>query len=131
MALRRSPEPRGRSLPADIARRLQPRHKVWLAWDGTFLMGPNYHKFLAAVEETGTIREAGRVVGWSYRTCLNRIRKMEAVLGGPVLATTRGGTAHGGARLTPLARRLLATFDTWRAAMRARADAEFRAALRR
>lgn len=57
---------------SDLARRLQPRHKVWLVWDGVFLMGPNYQKFLAAIDETGTIRDAGKVVGWSYRTCLNR-----------------------------------------------------------
>ncbi|HET7599863.1 MAG TPA: LysR family transcriptional regulator [Gemmatimonadales bacterium] len=115
---------------ADFARRLQPRHKVWLNWGGAFLMGPRYEQFLRAVERTGTIREAGRAVGWSYRTCLNRIRQMEAVLGAPVLQTTRGGAAHGGARLTPLARRLLGVFDTWRGAMRARSDAEFRRALR-
>jgi molybdate transport repressor ModE-like protein len=92
-------------------------------------MGPNYEKFLRAVERTGTIREGGHAVGWSYRTCLNRVRRMEAVLGAPVLQTTRGGRAHGGARLTPVARKLLAVFDDWRAAMRASADAEFRRAL--
>jgi molybdenum-dependent DNA-binding transcriptional regulator ModE len=29
-------------------------------------MGPNYLHFLKAVDETGTIREAGKAVGWSY-----------------------------------------------------------------
>src|SRR4051812_12442299 len=62
---------------------LTPRHKVWLNWDGLFLMGPNYLRFLAAVDQTGTIREGGLVVGWSYRTCLNRLRRMEQVLGRP------------------------------------------------
>ena len=33
-------------------------------------MGPNYFRFLRAVEESGTIRQAGKTVGWSYRTCL-------------------------------------------------------------
>src|SRR5207244_2800291 len=59
---------------------LQPRHKLWLNWNGAFLMGPRYLRFLEAVEDTGTIRAAGRAVGWSYRTCLNRIRAMERVL---------------------------------------------------
>ncbi|MFZ5625223.1 MAG: winged helix-turn-helix domain-containing protein [Gemmatimonadota bacterium] len=104
---------------------LQPRLKVWLNWKGEFLMGPNYRRFLEAVDRTGTIREAGHAVGWSYRTCLNRVRRMEAALGGPVLATSRGGRAHGGARLTPAARELLAVFQEWHDAVREASDAVF------
>jgi molybdate transport system regulatory protein len=92
---------------------LAPRHKVWLTLGGSFLMGPNYLRFLRAVDETGTIRQAGKAVGWSYRTCLNRIRRMEGTLGTRVLDTARGGTAGGGARLTPQARRLVAIFGRW------------------
>ncbi len=96
--------------PAALRRHLAPRQKLWLNWDGVFLMGPNYLRFLAAVDKTGTIREGGQAVGWSYRTCLNRLRRMERVLGAPVLATTRGGPTGGGARLTPEARRLVKVF---------------------
>src|SRR2546425_10519045 len=84
---------------------LKPRHKLWLNWDGAFLMGPRYLRFLDAVDRTGTIRAAGREVGWSYRTCLNRLRRMERVLGSPGLLTTRGGRRGGGARLSPAAAR--------------------------
>ena len=76
-------------------------------------MGPNYLRFLRAVDETGTIREAGKAVGWSYRTCLNRIRRMERILGTRVLETARGGTAGGGARLSPEAERLVTIFGRW------------------
>src|SRR2546428_1404781 len=75
---------------------LKPHHKLWLDWDGAFLMGPRYLHFLDAVDRVGTIRAAGREVGWSYRTCLNRIREMERGLGAKVLATTRGGAGRGG-----------------------------------
>ena len=106
----RMPSSRRPSLRAHLA----PHQKLWLNWDGVFLMGPRYLRFLDAVERTGTIRAAGRVVGWSYRTCLNRIREMERVLGAKVLATTRGGSTRGGARLTPEARRLARVFAQWR-----------------
>ena len=96
-----------------MRQRLTPHHKLWFDWNGVFLMGPRYLRFLDAVARTGTIRAAGRVVGWSYRTCLNRIREMERVLGARVLATTRGGRAGGGARLTPEARRLVRVFSRW------------------
>ena len=97
--------------------KLAPRHKVWMLCDGVFLMGPNYLRFLRAVQETGTIREAGKVVGWSYRTCLNRVRRMERALGRPVLLTVRGGRSHGGSRLTPVARRLVEGFEAWHGAV--------------
>jgi molybdate transport system regulatory protein len=110
---------------------LRPRHKLWLNWDGAFLMGPRYLRFLDAVERRGTIRAAGREVGWSYRTCLNRIREMERVLGAKVLATTRGGASRGGARLTPEARRLVKLFAKWRQEALRLSDVAFRKILRR
>src|SRR2546430_10665731 len=88
-----------------LRKHLVPHQKLWLNWDGVFLMGPRYLRFLAAVDQTGTIRAAGQVVGWSYRTCLNRIRQMERVLGARVLATTRGGRAGGAAPPTRAAHR--------------------------
>src|SRR3989442_13416156 len=87
-----------------LRKHLVPHQKLWLNWDGVFLMGPRYLRFLAAVDQTGTIRAAGQVVGWSYRTCLNRIRQMEGGLGGRVLSTTRGGRAGGGARVAQAGR---------------------------
>lgn len=100
--------------PPALRAHLKPHHKLWLNWDGAFLMGPRYLRFLEAVDRTGTIRAAGREVGWSYRTCLNRVRQMERVLGAKVLATKRGGANRGGARLTPAARRLVQLFARWR-----------------
>ena len=119
-------------MPAQsINRKLSPRIKVWFAWKGGFLMGPNYFRFLEAIEKTGTIREAGKVAGWSYRTCLNRIRRMEAVLGGTVLVTSRGGASHGGAALTPEVRRMVKLFGRWRDQMHDLSDRSFRQAIRR
>lgn len=107
---------------------LAPRHKVWLTLAGSFLMGPNYLRFLRAVDETGTIRQAGKVVGWSYRTCLNRIRRMEGILGTRVLETARGGVTGGGARLSPEARRLIAIFGRWQEDVAAYSQRAFRKA---
>ena len=103
------PKGNGKRLTA----KLRPRHKVWFTLDNSFLMGPNYFRFLRAVGETGTIRQAGEAVGWSYRTCLNRIRRMEGVLGRRVLETARGGASGGGARLSPDGERLLRIFERW------------------
>lgn len=93
-------------------------------------MGPNYLRFLAAVDETGTIREGGQAVGWSYRTCLNRLRRMERALGRPVLVTKRGGRTGGSARLTPEARRFVRIFARWQADIERLSRQAFERALR-
>lgn len=113
------------------ARRLSPAHlaprlKVWLLCDNLFLMGPNYLRFLRAVDQTGTIREAGKAVGWSYRTCLNRVRQMERVLGHRVIHTTRGGASGGGSELTDEARDLIRLYRAWRIELERSSDRLFR-----
>ncbi|MFL5532041.1 MAG: winged helix-turn-helix domain-containing protein, partial [Gemmatimonadales bacterium] len=97
----------------------------------SFLMGPNYFRFLRAVEESGTIRQAGKTVGWSYRTCLNRIRRMEDILGLRVLETARGGSSGGGARLSAEGRRLVAIFERWQRDMTDYSLRAFQKALKR
>jgi molybdate transport system regulatory protein len=114
-----------------LDKELAPRHKVWLTLRGSFLMGPNYLRFLRAVDETGTIRQAGKVVGWSYRTCLNRIRRMEGILGTRVLETERGGMTGGGARLSSDARRLIRIFDRWQEDVARYSQRAFRNAAKR
>src|SRR2546425_74596 len=110
---------------------LKPHHKLWLNWDGAFLMGPRYLRFLDAVDRTGTIRAAGQAGGWGYRTRLNRLRPMERVLRAQVLPTPRGGPPRGSARLTPEARRLLKVFAHWRREVDRLSLAAFRKILHR
>lgn len=117
--------------PRDLASQLRPRHKIWFTLGNSFLMGPNYFRFLRAVDETGTIRRAGQAVGWSYRTCLNRIRRMEQVLGARVLETERGGAAGGGARLSAKGRRLLRIFERWQRDMADYSERAFRKVIQR
>lgn len=114
--------------PARVPRQrptLTPRVKCWLNLGPSFLLGPNYLRFLRAVDETGTIRAAGATVGWSYRTCLNRVRRLDAVLGTSALTTVRGGVSGGGARLTPTTRRLVERYEAWLDAARAASDRAF------
>ena len=42
-------------------------------------MGPRHVHLLEDVERLGSIRAACVEVGLSYRTCMNRLRRMEAV----------------------------------------------------
>ena len=102
-----------------------------MTWDNDFFLGPRYVRLLQEIERTGTIRAAVPGTGMSYRTCLNRIRQMERVLGEPLLTITRGGSTHGSAQLTPVARRLIRIYTAWRATLQQLSDRAFERALRR
>lgn len=93
--------------------RVGTRLKGWLTWDGEFFVGPRYIRLLEAVGRAGTITGACESCGMSYRTCINRIRQMERTLGAPILEISRGGAGHGGARLTPMAERLVRVYHEW------------------
>jgi molybdate transport system regulatory protein len=97
--------------------RVQARLKGWLTCDGEFFLGPRYIRLLEAVDAAGTIRGACERCDMSYRTCINRIRQMERTLGAPILEISRGGSEHGGAKLTPLARRLILVYHEWHRAI--------------
>src|SRR5437868_3846002 len=75
------------------------------------------HAASVAVGVAGTIRGACEQCEMSYRTCINRIRHMERILGAPILEISRGGSEHGGAKLTPLARRLIDVYHEWHRAI--------------
>jgi molybdate transport system regulatory protein len=101
------------------------RVKGWLTLDGEFLLGPRYVQLLEGIERTGTIREGCQATRMSYRTCLSRIRRMEAAVGAPLVVTHRGGTARGSASLTPLARRLVRIYREWREVLEQASNAAF------
>jgi molybdate transport system regulatory protein len=110
---------------------LQPRIKAWLVAGDEFLMGPRYVRLLEEIDRRGSIREACSRIGLSYRTCLNRIRQMERVLGSPVVRTTRGGATGGGSELTAEAREIIRLYRQWHTQLERSSDALFRRLRRR
>src|SRR2546423_5839669 len=75
---------------------LKPHHKLWLDWDGAFLMGPRYLHFLHAVDRAGTIRAAGGGGRGGFRTHLHFNPANERVLGAQGRSTPRvGGRPRG------------------------------------
>jgi molybdate transport system regulatory protein len=110
--------------------RVQTRLKGWLTCDGEFFIGPRYIRLLEAVGVAGTIRGACEQCDMSYRTCINRIRHMERILGAPILEISRGGSEHGGAKLTPLARRLIDVYHEWHRAIVEASDSAARRLLK-
>jgi molybdate transport system regulatory protein len=81
---------------------MRPRAKFWLETDdGEYLMGPRTLHLLEAVQETGSLKAAARVAGFSYRSAWARVRRVEAALGFKLIESHSGGEQGGSSRLTP------------------------------
>ena len=61
----------------------------------------------------------------SYSKAHKLVKLLEAALGGPVLATARGGSSRGGSALTPGGRKFLGRFEKLDAAVKAQAEKLF------
>jgi molybdate transport system regulatory protein len=83
--------------------------KRWLEVDGKFAIGEHGFELLAAVERSGSLAEAARVVGWSYRHAWGYVRGAEKTLGGALLVQRAGKGPARGARLSELGRTVLRT----------------------
>ena len=64
-------------------------------------------RLLEAVRDHGSISAAGRTMGMSYRRAWLLVDALNRMFGEPVIETKHGGTAGGGAELTPLGHRVV------------------------
>ncbi len=83
--------------------------KVWLKKECSVL-GEGLFKLLSNVDKLGSISQAARLMGMSYRAAWGKIRLAEERLGMSLVITQVGGETGGGARLTPEAFELLKRF---------------------
>jgi molybdate transport system regulatory protein len=90
------------------------RSKIWIEVGRRFAVGDGGIALLAAVEQTGSIREAASKVKWSYRHALAYLDNMEEALRYRVLERVRGGDQRGGTRLTAEGRRFVRRYTSLR-----------------
>lgn len=65
------------------------------------VLGPGKADLLEAIGRTGSIRAAASALGMSYMRAWSLVRVMNTEFRGPLVRSERGGTAHGGATVTP------------------------------
>jgi molybdate transport system regulatory protein len=87
-----------------------PRVKLRVTFEGDHSLGPGKIQLLEAVRAHGSISAAARSMEMAYRHAWVLIDDMNACFGAPVVATRSGGSAGGGARLTPLGEELVRRF---------------------
>ncbi|BAF60806.1 N-terminal domain of molybdenum-binding protein [Pelotomaculum thermopropionicum SI] len=100
---------------------LSPGYKIWLEKEGAIL-GEGLFELLSKISSAGSISQAAREMGMSYRAAWGKIRLAEKRLGLPLVITQVGGELGGGARLTPQADELMEKFSRLRREARAFID---------
>lgn len=102
------------------------RSKVWLEVEGRPVMGEGRMAMLEAIHHQGSIINASRETGISYRRMRGAIRDMEKAVGRPLVKAYRGGGDGGGAVLTADAHALIDAFRKFAVGIQEEADARFR-----
>jgi len=73
-------------------------------------IGPGKADILEGIKETGSIAAAGRRMGMSYKRAWLLVDTMNRCFDTPLVETSRGGRARGGATLTPAGVAVLACY---------------------
>jgi molybdate transport system regulatory protein len=73
-------------------------------------LGPGKIRLLELVADAGSIRKAAAGMRMSYRKAWLLLKALEETFGGPLVGTSTGGKAGGGARLTPLGRLVVSRY---------------------
>lgn len=95
--------------------------------DDEFYVGPGRADLLEGIAETGSIGAAGKRMAMSYKRAWRLVQDLNAGWGAPLVETSRGGSAQGGATLTPDGQAVLAAYRAMQAATRTAIDDNVRA----
>lgn len=91
--------------------RLSVGAELWLSLDGHPLAGDRRVALLAEIARVGSITQAAKAVGFSYRGAWNAIEDMANLAGEPLLDRMVGGKGGGYTRLTARGDKLVRNFE--------------------
>jgi molybdate transport system regulatory protein len=84
--------------------------ELWLTFDGHNLAGTRRVALLAEIARLGSITQAAKAVGLSYKGAWNAIEDLSNLAGEPLLDRSVGGKGGGYTRLTPRGEKLVHNF---------------------
>ena len=98
--------------------KFRPKYKFWLETEEGYVFGEGTFELLQGIQEKGSLTASSQDLHMSYRHAWGIIKQMEKNLGQAVLETYKGGRhGGGGAKLTPMGKRLLVTYAKFKNAL--------------
>ena len=90
-------------------------------------LGPGKIRLLEAIDKSGSISQAGRALGMSYRRAWLLVDELNRLFGEPLVRAQPGGPKGGGATLTARGQQVLRAYRDAEEKMREAAAAEIAA----
>jgi molybdate transport system regulatory protein len=87
-----------------------PALRLRIVFGGGAMLGPGKADLLEGIRETGSIAAAARGMNMSYKRAWMLVETMNAAFRAPVVQSSRGGSAGGGASLTQTGAAVLAEY---------------------
>jgi molybdate transport system regulatory protein len=98
---------------------MEPKAKLWVEKNGAIVLSGYRVRLLQHIAETGSLAEAARRMGLSYRRAWGKIREIESNLGVRLVESEVGGRGGGGTHLTHVGERIVALYAQFEAAAQA------------
>lgn len=87
--------------------------QLWFAHEGQNLAGQGRIELLQQIAHTGSISQAAKAAGMSYKTAWDAVDAMNKATGSPLVERSVGGKGGGGTRLTAQGAELVAAFQRY------------------
>lgn len=88
------------------------RGSIWMTVGDANLGGPGRIDLLSKIAELGSITQAAKAIGMSYKAAWDAIDRMNNLAGEPLVTRLTGGKGGGGTQLTARGERLIVNFRT-------------------
>jgi molybdate transport system regulatory protein len=103
-----------------------PRVTIRLDFDRANSVGPGKIALLERMRESGSLSQAARELGMSYRRGWQLLASLNRSFKEPLVETAVGGSGGGGSTLTPLGESMIRAYRTFENEANRRAERQFR-----
>ena len=87
---------------------------IWLEGNGTRFFGPGPVELLRLIEETGSINQAAKKMGMSYKKAWEIVNRLNEKVGSPMVITATGGEKGGGSTISDEAKQMIVWYNSLR-----------------
>lgn len=97
---------------SDNLKKIKFNYKIWMeTGQEESILGEGKWKLLKAIDEEGSLKGGMDKLNLTYRKTWDNLKKIENILGFPVINPTRGGAEGGSTSLTNEGKMIVAAFD--------------------
>lgn len=83
------------------------RGSLWIEGNGTRFWGPGPVELLEHIEATGSINQAAKQMGMSYKKAWEIVNRLNAMSTSPLVLTATGGEKGGGSSISAEAKQMI------------------------